>query len=111
MGKIQSIKLDQARIVLDDCSIRLIVKYKGVYCSEIKIWKLPKSGNLLSFLNNKNLYWAVYGETAKFLQGWYYQDDLMKLLSQKVERCANEADLKRLCLDLENILKKRESEI
>ncbi len=111
MGKIVSIKLNQAQIALEDCRVRLSVKYKGVYCSEIKIWKLPESGNLLNLLKIKKTYWAAYGDSAKFLQGWLYQDDLMKILASKIEKCSNESDLKALCLDLNRIIGKKNHDL
>ena len=110
MGKIESIRRSQARIILDDCYIRLFVKYKGVYCSEIRIWKLPKSHILLSMFNPKNIFWAVYDDTAKMLQGWFFKEgDFLTTLAQKIEMCSNENDLKRLCLNLENIISKIEN--
>jgi|WetSurMetagenome_2_1015567.scaffolds.fasta_scaffold671755_2 hypothetical protein len=107
MGKIESIRHSQARIILDDCYVRLFVKYSGKYCSEIRIWKLPKSHIFLSMFNPKNIFWAVYSDEAKSLHGWFYKDgDLISTLAHKIEKCANEKDLKRLCLNLENIITK-----
>ena len=107
MGKIESIRSSQARIILDDCYIRLFVKYKGVYCSEIRIWKLPKSHIFLSMFNPKNIFWAVYGDMAKMLHGWFSKEgNLITALAHKIELCSDEKDLKRLCLNLENIISK-----
>lgn len=107
MGKIESIKGSQAKIILDDCYIRLFVKYKDRYCSEIRIWKLPKSHTFLSMFNTKNIFWAIYNNEAKALHGWFSKDgDFLSTLAHKLEKCANEKDLKRLCLNLENIITK-----
>jgi len=107
MGKIESIRHSQARIILDDYYVRLFVKYNGSYCSEIRIWKLPKFHKLLSMFNPKNIFWAIYNDEAKFLHGWFYKDgNLLNTLAYKIERCDNEKDLKRLCLNLENIITK-----
>jgi len=107
MGKIESIRHGQAKIILDDYYIRLFVKYKGRDCSEIRIWKLPKSHTFLSMFNTKNIFWAVYKDDAKSLHGWFYKEgDLLSTLTHKIENCNNEKDLKRLCLNLENILKR-----
>ena len=82
MGKIESIKHGQARIILDDYYIRLFVKYKGVYCSEIRIWKLTKSHTFLNMFNSKNIFWAVYNDQAKCLHGWFYKGgDLLSTLA------------------------------
>ncbi len=107
MGKIESIRFGQARIIFDDFCVRLFVKYKGSYCSEIRIWKLPKSNNLFSMFNSKNLFWAVCDDAAKFLQGWFYEEgDLLYTLARKIEKCSNEDELKRLCFNFENIIAK-----
>jgi len=107
MGKIESIRFGQARIIFDDFCVRLFVKYKGNYCSDIRIWKLPKSNNLFSMFNTKNLFWAVCDDVAKALHGWFYKEgDLLNTLAHKIEKCSNEDDLKRLCLNLENIVAK-----
>lgn len=107
MGKIESIRGSQARIILDDYYIRLFVKYKGRYCSEVRIWKLPKSHTFLSMFNAKNIFWAVYNDEAKTLHGWFYKEgNLLSALAHKIEKCDNEKDLKRLCLNLENITNK-----
>ena len=107
MGKIESIRFGQARITLDDSCIRLFVRYKGKHCSKIRIWRLPKYNNLFSMFNMKNLFWAVCGDASKFLQGWFYKDgDLLRVLANKIERCSNEEDLRRFCLNLENIIAK-----
>ena len=104
MGKIGSIKFGQARIILDDACVRLFVRYKGNYCSDIRIWKLPKNNNLFAMFRSKNLFWAVSDNTAKTLQGWFYKDgDLLKTLANKIAQCSNEKELKRFCFDLENI--------
>ncbi len=105
MGKIESIRYDQARITLDDSCVRLFVKYKGKYCSDIRIWKLPKSNNLFSMFNSKNLFWAVCNDAAITLHGWFdKKGNLLTILANKIERCSNEEDLKRFCLNLENII-------
>lgn len=107
MGKIESIRRGQAKIILDDCYIRLFVKYKGVYCSEIRIWKLPKSHIFLSMFNPKNIFWAIYNDEAKVLHGWFNKEgDLSNTLAHKIEQCANEKGLKKMCINLENIITK-----
>jgi hypothetical protein len=99
MGKIESIRFGQARITLDDCCIRLFVRYKGKYCSDIRIWKLPKSNNLFSMFKSKNLFWAVCEDASQYFQGWFYKEgDLLTTLANKIEKCSNEGELKDFVL-------------
>lgn len=107
MGIIESIKSNQARITLDDFSVRLFVKYKGNHCSDIRIWKLSKSNILFGMFNSKNLFWAVCDEAAISIHGWFCKEgDLLNVIAHKIEKCSNESELKRLCLNLENIVEK-----
>lgn len=99
-------KIQSKKILLNDFCVRLFIKYKDKYCSDIRIWKLPKNNNLFSMFNNKNLFWAVSGDESKTLQGWFSKDgDLLSVLSKKIEKCENEEDLKKLCLNFENIIR------
>ncbi|HOW60550.1 MAG TPA: hypothetical protein P5548_01490 [Candidatus Moranbacteria bacterium] len=107
MGVIESIGANRARIIFDDFCVRLFLKYKGNYCSDVRIWKLSKSNILFGMFNSKNLYWAVCDEAANSLHGWFYKEgDLLKSLAHRIEQCSNENELKRLCLNLENIIEK-----
>lgn len=69
MGKIESVKNGQVRIMLNNCYIRLFVKYKRSHCSEIRSWKLPKSRNFLSMFTTKKIFWAIYDDMAQMMNG------------------------------------------
>ena len=107
MGEIKSIQGNQARIIFKDFCIRLFVKYKGNYCSDIRIWKLPKSSVLLGMFNSNNLFWSVCDEDAISIHGWFYKEGiLIDVLANRIARCSDENELKRFCLNLESIIEK-----
>lgn len=59
----------------------------------------------MSMFNTKNIFWAIYNNQAKIIQGWFHKDgDLLTAMSKKIELCSNEKDLNNLCRNLENIL-------
>ena len=107
MGEISSInnKLGKADIILDDVLIRLFIKYHNGICSEIRVWKLPLKRSFWSMFNTKNLVWAIYGDTTKFIHGWFANEgDFLKVLTDKIVKCNNFTELKELLLDLENLV-------
>ena len=107
MNTIKHLSSKQAIINLLDFDVRIFVKYRGVYCSAIRIWKLPTHSSFISMFNTKNLVWAIYNNDAKFLQGWFYKEEpnLLKALADKVVQCKNYVEFKNLLIDFEKIIK------
>ena len=104
MGKIKQLSSRQAIINFPDFDIRIFTKYKGHYCSEIRIWKLPPKSSFLSMLNTKNLIWAIYNRDAKFLHGWFSKEpNLLEAITNKVIKCKNLEEFKELLIDFEKI--------
>ena len=96
----------QAIINFPDFDIRIFVKYRGVYCSAIRIWKLPPQSSFLSMLKRKNLFWAIYDEDAICLHGWFSKEpSLLRALADKVVQCENFQELKELLIDFERIIR------
>jgi len=91
---------------LPDFDIRIFVKYSGVYCSAIRIWKLPPQSSFLSMFNTKNLIWTIYNRDAKFLHGWFFNEEpnLLKALADKIVQCKNFEEIKELLIDFERIV-------
>ena len=108
MGKIFSInhKFGKADIILDDGLIRLFVKYHKGICSEIRIWKLPSKRSFWSMFNLKNLIWAIYNDEAKYIHGWFAKEgNFLEVLAEKVEKCNNYEEVRKLLIEIENIMK------
>lgn len=105
MTTIKRLSPRQAIINFSDFDVRIFTKYKGVYCSEIRIWKLPPKSTFLSMFNTKNLIWAVYGKDATALHGWFNKEsNLLKAIVDKVVQCKNFEELKELLIDFERII-------
>ena len=105
MNTIKRLSPRQAIVLFPDFDIRIFVKYRGVYCSAIRIWKLPSHSNFLSMLKIKNLIWAIYGRDATFLHGWFNKEpNLLKAITEKVVQCNDFEELKKLLIDFERIV-------
>lgn len=108
MTTIKRLSRRQAIINFPDFDVRIFTKYKGVYCLEIRIWKLPPKSTFLRMFNTKNLIWAVYGKGATVLHGWFNKEsDLLKAIANKVVQCKNFEELKELLIDFEEIMSGR----
>ncbi|OHB66440.1 MAG: hypothetical protein A2Y77_03820 [Planctomycetes bacterium RBG_13_62_9] len=106
MSTIQRLSPRQAIINFPDFDIRIFVKYRGRYCSAIRIWKLPPRSTFLSMMRSDRLIWAVYGDDAKRLHGWFHSDgDLMKTLASKIGQCKDYEELKGVLIDCERIMR------
>ena len=106
IAKIKRLSSKQAIINFSDFDIRIFIKYKGPYCSEIRIWKLPPKSNFLSMFNTKNLLWAIYNQDAKFLHGWFSEEgNLLEAITNNVAKCKNFDELKNLLIQFEKIIK------
>ncbi|HUU16590.1 MAG TPA: hypothetical protein VMW72_05530 [Sedimentisphaerales bacterium] len=104
MNTIKRISSRQAIINFPDFDIRIFVKYRGVYCSAIRIWKLPRNSSFLNMLNSKNLIWAICDRNATALHGWFNKEpNLLKAIAEKVVQCKNYEELKKLLVDFERI--------
>ena len=106
MSTIQHLSSRQAIINFPDCDTRIFVKYRGRYCSAVRVWKLPPRSSFLSMFNSNRLIWAVYGDDAKRLHGWFHSDgDLMKTLASKIGQCKDCEELERVLIDCERIMR------
>ena len=105
MNTIKRLSSRQATINFPDFDIRIFVKYRGVYCSVIRIWKLPRKSCFLSMFNTKHLIWAIYDRNATALHGWFNKEpNLLKAIAEKVVQCKNFEELKKLLIDFERIV-------
>ena len=113
MGKITSINEKRATIEFSDFCIRLFVKYRGSYCSEIRVWKLPPGGGFLSMFNTKNLVWAMYGDATKAIHGWFTPPPVtqpndkrhwLQVFADKIADCKNYDEIKEFLTDVEGML-------
>ena len=105
MTAIKRLSPRQAIINFSDFDVRIFTKYKGAYCSAIRIWKLPPKSTFLSMFNTKTLIWAVYGKDATYLHGWFNKEsNLLKAIADKVVQCKNSEELKELLIDFEKII-------
>lgn len=105
MNNIRRLTSKQAIINFGDSDIRIFIRYRRPYCSAIRVWKLQSRSSYLSMLKTSRLIWAVCGDEAKFLHGWFYRDgDLMKTLAGKVSQCKDFEELKGLLIDCERII-------
>ncbi|MBL7189314.1 MAG: hypothetical protein ISS70_23545 [Phycisphaerae bacterium] len=108
MNTIKRLSPVQAIINFPDFDIRIFVKYSGAgaYCSAIRIYKLPPQSSFLSMLRRKSLIWAIYGEDAIRLHGWFSKEsNLLEALASKAVRCKDFGELKELLIDLERIMR------
>jgi hypothetical protein len=54
----------------------------------------------------KNLIWAIYGNDAKYIHGWFAKEgNFWEVLTAKTERCNNYDELKNVLIEVENIIK------
>ena len=111
MNAIKRLSPIQAIINFPSFDIRIFVKYSGAgaYCSAIRIYKLPPRSSVLSMFKDlvkrKSLIWAIYGEDAMRLHGWFSKEsDLLETLASIVVRCKDFEELKELLIDLERIM-------
>lgn len=105
MNTIKRLSSKQAIINFPDFDIRIFVKYRGAYCSAIRIWKLPPQSNFMSMFNTRNLIWAIYNRDATALHGWFNKEpNLLKALADKIVQCKNFDELKELLINFERIL-------
>jgi len=106
VSRIKHLSSRQAIINFPDFDIRIFVKYRGAYCSAIRVWKLPPQSSSLRMLNFKNLIWAIYDENAKYLHGWFCKEgNLLEALASKVVQCKDFEELKGLLTDFERIMR------
>ena len=105
MNTIKRLSSKQAIINFQDFDIRIFIKFKGAYCSSIRIWKLPPQSSFISMLKVKNLIWAIYNKDAIFLHGWFNKEpNLLKAIADIVVQCKNFEELKELLKDFEKII-------
>lgn len=113
MGKITSINEKRATIEFSDFCIRVFSKYRGAYCSEIRVWKLPPGGSFISMFNTKNLVWAIYDDVAKMTHGWFTPPPVtqpndkrywLQVFADKIADCKNYDEIKVLLTDIEGML-------
>jgi hypothetical protein len=113
MGKITSINEKRATIEFSDFCVRVFAKYRGSYCSEIRVWKLPPGGGFLSMFNTKNLVWAMYGDTTKAIHGWFTPPPVtqpndkrhwLQVFSDGIAGCKNYDEVKEFLADIEGML-------
>ncbi len=105
MSRIKRFSSKQAIINFTDFDIRIFVGYRGIYCSSIRIYRLPPQSSFLHMLKHKNLIWAIYNEAAICIQGWFSKDPtLMEGLTGKIVRCKDFEELKELLIDLEKMV-------
>jgi hypothetical protein len=106
MGRIekQNSFMGQARIILDDAQIRIFIKKRNNFAKEIRIWRLSKKHPFLSMFNSHNLMWAVYGDVASAIHGWFAKDgDLLAVMTEKIGKLSNTKELKRFLIEVEKI--------
>lgn len=106
MGKITSINQKRATIEFSNFCIRVFTKYEGPYCTEIRVWKLPPGGSFWSMFNTKNLVWAIYGDQAKVVHGWFAQksQNWLQGLAQGVARCEDYDGVKEFLISVEGVI-------
>lgn len=105
MNTIKRLSPRQAIINFPYFDIRIFTKYKGVYCSEIRIWKLPPKSTFLSMFNTKNLIWAIYNQDAMTLHGWFNKEHIvLKAIVDKIIQCKDFKEIKKLLIDFEKII-------
>lgn len=106
MGKITSINQKRAIIEFSNFCIRVFTKYEGPYCTEIRIWKLPSRGSFWSMFNTKNLVWAIYGDQAKVVHGWFAQrsQNWLQELAQGIARVEDYDGIKEFLISVEGVI-------
>jgi hypothetical protein len=113
MGKITSINEKRATIEFSDFCIRVFSKYRGAYCSAIRVWKLPPGGSFLNMFNTKNLVWAIYDDAAKMTHGWFTPPPVtqpndkrhwLQVFANKISDCNNYDEIKEFLTDVEGML-------
>lgn len=114
MSKIESLKATRARIKLSDCLIRVFVDYKNNYCVGIRVWKLPIKNNFWAMFNTKNLIWAIYGDDAMVVHGWFLSQPLTKesdkrenwfhVFIEDMAQNENFDDIKKFLINVEGVV-------
>lgn len=113
MRNIISINKNRATIEFPEFCIRIFTKYRGNYCSEIRIWKLPPGGNFWHMFNTKNLVWAMYDNDAAGIHGYFTPPPITKpndkrhwleVLTNRIANCKNFDEIKSLLINIEGML-------
>lgn len=113
VGEITSLNSKRATIVFPDFSVRVFTRYQGQYCSEIRVWKLPPHSGFWSMFNTQNLVWAMYGDAAKAIHGFFTPPPVthaqdkrswLQVLCDGVSQCQNYEEVAQFLSNIEGML-------
>lgn len=106
MGNITSINQKRATVEFPDFCIRVFAKYRGPYCTELRVWKLPPGGSFWHMFNTKNLAWAVYDDQAKTVHGWFSREPKgwLQAFVNGIAHCQDYDDVKGFLINIEGVI-------